>query len=93
MRFGRFHETLLRVRMWNSCAADALANLTAPSECAISPGDSRGLALARIERGFLLVDCGDFDRAALDAEVSFRIGLQDQRPIRRWLTRASSTAG
>ncbi len=60
--------------------ADALSYLTdAIGMCDLS-GESRGLALARIERGFLLVDGGDFDRAALDAAAAFELSckMKDQ---------------
>jgi tetratricopeptide (TPR) repeat protein len=59
---------------------EALSNLTAAVEMFSSLGESRGLALARVERGFLLVDCGDFDRAELDANEAFELGGKIKDP-------------
>ena len=43
-------------------------------------GECRGSALAHAERGFLLVDCGDFDCAPLDASVAFQLGCKIKDP-------------
>ncbi len=53
---------------------EAFANLAEAIDLCSSSGETGGLALASIERGFLLVDCGHFDRAALEAHAAFEQG-------------------
>jgi tetratricopeptide (TPR) repeat protein len=60
---------------------EALSNLTVAIEMFSSLGESRGLALACIERGFLLVDCGQFDRADLEANEAFELGGKIKDPV------------
>ena len=55
---------------------EALSNLTDAIEVCGFLADSRDLALARIELGFLLVDCGHFDRAALAANEAFELSCK-----------------
>jgi tetratricopeptide (TPR) repeat protein len=59
---------------------EALSNLRDAIEMFSSLGESCGLALARIERGFLLVDCGHFDRADLEANEAFQLGGKIKDP-------------
>ena len=60
---------------------EALSCLTDAIEMWNFLGASRGLALARVERGFLLVDCGHFDRAAQDATDAFDLGGKTKEPV------------
>ncbi len=50
---------------------EALSNLARASEIYTAGGNEHGLAPARLERGFLLIDCGDFDGAAVEADETF----------------------
>ncbi|MBV9504312.1 MAG: hypothetical protein JO323_04820 [Acidobacteriia bacterium] len=50
---------------------EAFSNLARASDIYTSCRNGHGLALARLERGFLLLDCGDFDRAAIEANETF----------------------
>jgi tetratricopeptide (TPR) repeat protein len=59
---------------------EALTNLTDVIERFRSLGEFGGLSLARVERGFVLIDCGHFDRAVLDADEAFAVGCKIKDP-------------
>jgi tetratricopeptide (TPR) repeat protein len=64
---------------------EALSNLTDAIEVCGFLSDFRDLALARIELGFLLVDCGHFDRALVAANETFQLSckIKDSRAMAR----------
>jgi len=58
---------------------DAFANLAQAAEIyrgagRLAPGVSRGLGTVRIERGLLLADCGELDRAIREASDAYELG-------------------
>lgn len=55
---------------------EASANLTDGIQLCHFLVESRGVALGKIELGFLFSDCGQFDRAALEATEAFELGCK-----------------
>jgi tetratricopeptide (TPR) repeat protein len=60
--------------------AQSLSNFTDAVEMYSDLGACRAWAFAHVERGFLLVDYGDFDRAPLDASLAFELGCKIKDP-------------